>query len=184
MSSVKSLSEQTRAACHRVCLLSTLKRYWQCWDRLSLEEAETESTTSSTFILMEPVPWGPTSKQNLWTAYTLGQFSTLPAHAERMWALCKAGKHWLHWWRNDCWAKFKLRMEVGYLFFQGVTEPDSSRTRRSNRSPLEAMPQPHWKSSPFLSIENLRIRSFFLEEEVNLYLQQDHIKYVDIFLMN
>lgn len=152
MSSVKSLSEQTRTACHHVCLLSTLKRYWQCWDRLSLEEAETESTTSRTFTPMEPVPWGATSKQSLWTAYIHGQFSALPVHTERMWALYKAGKHGLHWCRSDCWAEFKLRMEVRYLFFWGVTEPDSSPTHRSNRSPLEATSSLAGRAAHFFSL--------------------------------
>lgn len=95
MSSVKSLSEQTRTACRLVCLLSTLKRYWQCWDRPSLEEAETESTGSRTSTPMEPVPWGAPLKQNLWTAYIHGQFFTLPAYTLRMWVPYNADKLFL-----------------------------------------------------------------------------------------
>ena len=114
MSSAKSLSEQTRAACHHACSLSTANGYWQCWDRLSLGEAETESAAS------RPSPgWNLFLRSYIKTKHTEGltraQFSTRLAQTQMMRVLYKAGRVLHGYTGEEMTWKLGLNLEWKWL---------------------------------------------------------------------
>lgn len=114
MSSAKSLSEQTRTTCRQVCSSSTMKRYRQCWDRLSLGEAETESTASRT-----PPWWSPFLRCCIKTKHTEGltqaQFPTRLAQTQMMRDLYKAGRVLHGYTGEEMTSKLSLSLEWKWL---------------------------------------------------------------------